>query len=300
MSFRSFFSILAFAPLLGACAEVVTSAPLGETPVAVSEDDWEGIWGGAEETYIIQVIDEETGELLVSELDPEESPPEIDPMEIQLSKVGDWYFGNWEEEPGEFSWFRVSRSGASIIVWIADSDRFKELVNQGVLPGEVRSQGGSESDKIFIGHLTEEHLNIITESTEGVLFSWDEPLLLHRVMGPDGVGGGRRLPSESPGEPSGDGNRRDGYRISADELAPFETMDAHEVVRRLRRFWLQGIGGKTPRVFKNGEDAGEASILLEYQVKQITELRFVPGKDATEMYGPDYAGGVIEVIISGE
>ena len=294
MSFRSLFLIVVSLPLLGGCAEVFTSAPLGETPIAVSSEDWEGIWIGPEETYVIQVIDEETGTFLVSTLDPEKSPPEVEPMEFQLSKTGGWYFGNWEVEPGEFSWVRVKREGESILVWFADAERFIELVDQGVLPGEVRSRGGSgSSGEVFIGPLTEEHLDIITESTEGILFIWDEPLQLHRVKGPDGIGSGSSIRPESPASSAEQGR----YLITAENLAPYDTLNAHEAIRRLRRFWLQGTGGKAPRVFVDGKDVGEPSVLEEYPANQLTELRFIPPTDAMVRFGPDYGGGVIELVL---
>ena len=44
MSLRRLFLFVAFVPMLGACSQVLSSAPMGETPVSISEDDWEGLW----------------------------------------------------------------------------------------------------------------------------------------------------------------------------------------------------------------------------------------------------------------
>jgi len=177
MSYRSLFLIAAFVPMLGGCAQVLSSAPMGETPVSISEDDWEGLWVFDEGSIAIKVLDEATGVLLVSLIDPGKEPPTVEPMEMRLSKTGGWTFVNWEEEPGEFSWLRVERDGETILAWGPDFSRFKKLVEEGILPGEVLSGGDPMGGgQILLDTLAEEHLDIITDSSQGVLFEWDEPV----------------------------------------------------------------------------------------------------------------------------
>jgi hypothetical protein len=96
-------------------------------------------------------------------------------------------------------------------------------------------------------------------------------------------------------EASGDTDR---YLITAAELAPYGgSITAHEAVRRLRRFWLTGAGGKSPRLFVNDREQGGAPSLGEYNANQVVELRFVPGNEAMTRLGPEYAGGVIYLTI---
>jgi hypothetical protein len=276
MSFRKMAIVLFTAPLFFGC--VSTDAPIGETPVSVHEEDWEGIWVSPDETYIIEVLDEAEGRFLVSEL-KEGTPPKLDPMEMHLSKVGNWYFGNWTEDSDEFIWFRVHRDGDHIIVWLPDPEGFEALVDEGVLPGEVRTRGSD--GEVFIGPLTDDHLEIITGEAAKDLFVWNEPFPLYRVQGPE-RGGGREFPS-------------DRYRLDAEDLAPYDTLNAYEAVRRLRRFWLQGAAESLPRVFANHREAGEPSVLEVYPVGQVLELRFIPQKYSVDWFGSDYAGGVILV-----
>ena len=80
MSLRSLFLLVASVPLLAGCDEVVTSSPLGETPVAVSEDDWEGMWVSDGGAIAIKVLDEARGELLVSFIEPDKEPPTVEPI----------------------------------------------------------------------------------------------------------------------------------------------------------------------------------------------------------------------------
>jgi hypothetical protein len=90
---------------------------------------------------------------------------------------------------------------------------------------------------------------------------------------------------------------QDRYRLTAEDLVPYATQNVYEAVRRLRRFWLQGSGGRSPRVFVNGNEMGGGPSLQEYQCTQVVEIAFVTSNDAMTRYGPDYAGGVINLTI---
>ena len=84
--------------------------------------------------------------------------------------------------------------------------------------------------------------------------------------------------------------------ITAADLAPFgAALSAHEAIRRLRRHWLLGAGGKQPRVFVNGNEMGGANSLTEYNAAEVVEMKFVAANVAMTQFGPDYAGGVIQV-----
>ena len=287
MSFRRLFLFVAFVPILGACSQVLSSAPIGETPVSISEEDWDGVWVWEEGAIAIKVLDEATGVLLVSIIEVDKEPPTVEPTEMRLSRVGGWTFANWEEEPGVFSWLRVEREGEMILAWGPDFSRFKELVDEGILPGEVRSRGDPMGGgQVVLDTLTEEHLDIITDSSEGVLFDWDEPVGAFRVIGP---ARGRTEAAH--------GSR---YLLTTEGLAPYASSDAHEAVNRLRRFWLQGVDGKLPKVFVNGLEVGEPTSLKDYATDQVLEMRFLRSETAVARYGADYGGGVIEVIMGGE
>jgi hypothetical protein len=99
------------------------------------------------------------------------------------------------------------------------------------------------------------------------------------------------------GAGGGGGSAQDRYLLTAEDLAPYATQNLYEAVRRLRRFWVQGSGGRSPRVFVNGVEMGGAPSLQEYQSDMVAEVRFVQPTDAMTQYGPDYAGGVINVTL---
>mgnify|MGYP003574587313 CR=1 FL=1 len=89
----------------------------------------------------------------------------------------------------------------------------------------------------------------------------------------------------------------DRYLLTADDLTPYATLNLYEAVNRLRRFWMQGSGGRSPRVFVNGQEMGGSRTLEEYRADMATEVRFVQGNVAMTQFGPDYAGGVIQITL---
>jgi hypothetical protein len=93
------------------------------------------------------------------------------------------------------------------------------------------------------------------------------------------------------------GSSSDRYLLTGEELAPYGTLNLYEAVSRLRRFWLQGSGGRSPRVFVNNQELGGAPSLEEYASGQVAEIRFIRPSQAMTQYGPDYAGGVIQVTL---
>jgi hypothetical protein len=93
------------------------------------------------------------------------------------------------------------------------------------------------------------------------------------------------------------GGSSDRYLITAEDLAPFATLNLYEAVNRLRRFWLQGSGGRSPRVFINTQELGGAPSLEEYGAADAAEVRFIQPNVAMTQFGPDYVGGVIQVIL---
>lgn len=96
---------------------------------------------------------------------------------------------------------------------------------------------------------------------------------------------------------AGGGGSSDRYLITSQDLVPYATQNAYEAISRLRRFWLQGSGGYTPRVFVNGVEMGGAPSLDQYRADMVAEMRFVRPTEAMAQFGPDYAGGVIQVTL---
>ncbi len=95
----------------------------------------------------------------------------------------------------------------------------------------------------------------------------------------------------------GGSSSSDRYLLTAEDLAPYATLNLYEAVNRLRRFWLQGSGGRSPRVFVGNQELGGGPSLENYAAGQVAEIRFIRPTDAMTQYGPDYAGGVIQLVL---
>ena len=95
----------------------------------------------------------------------------------------------------------------------------------------------------------------------------------------------------------GDEGSTDRYVLTSGDLAQYATYNLYETIRRARRFWLQGTGGMSPKVFVNEVEMGGAPSLEEYMADMVAEVRFIQPNIAMTQYGPDYAGGVIQVTL---
>jgi hypothetical protein len=101
----------------------------------------------------------------------------------------------------------------------------------------------------------------------------------------------------SGGGGEGSSSSSDRYLLTAEDLAPYATQNLYEAISRLRRFWIQGSGGRSPRVFINNQELGGAPSLQEYGATDAVEVRFIQSNIAMTQFGPDYVGGVIQVIL---
>jgi hypothetical protein len=56
--------------------------------------------------------------------------------------------------------------------------KFRDLVMRGILPGEV------VKENVILGKITPELVEIIESEQHGLLFEWQEPLILRKVSAP--------------------------------------------------------------------------------------------------------------------
>ena len=91
--------------------------------------------------------------------------------------------------------------------------------------------------------------------------------------------------------------------ITAEEIAAVSAATAADLVNQLRPNWLRARGpvsmGRNvpdvPIVYVDGVRSGDISVLDRISSQVVTGMRFLPGRDATTMYGLDHGGGVIMV-----
>lgn len=161
--------------LLSACSMVYSPKPMGEAPVVLKADSWDGNWIHPEGVIAIKVTDSRKGEMEISFVDD----GAVEKHSILIKKSGDWVFGSLKEENElpRYLWARLKKEGNQLLVWTPDSDKFKHLIEKKIIPGSLDSDGN-----IVLGELSSDNIKSIASSEHGVLFDWDEPMVLFRVF----------------------------------------------------------------------------------------------------------------------
>ena len=97
--------------------------------------------------------------------------------------------------------------------------------------------------------------------------------------------------------------RRSNTLITREELAAITSRDALGAVRTLRPEWLHARGAISPQagvpplvVYLDGNRVGTRDVLSQISTAHIREIRYLNATDATQKWGTDHQGGVIEVI----
>ena len=171
--------------LMLGCDVVYTASPIGEKPAVISSEDWEGVWidvtsgDGSPIPIGIEVQDEANGEIrLVLTENAENGDFERESPRVYLRKWEGWLFCSFkeEEEDQHYAWVRLeNQEGEIILIWVPDEGKFEALVKGAVLPGTI------ENGDVILGELTAEHMELITTSSKGVLFDWENPMIFLRI-----------------------------------------------------------------------------------------------------------------------
>jgi hypothetical protein len=174
----------AFLVIASACSVVTVTEPIGEEPVRLQADEWEGLWklysyGPADESdedfLVIEVSDSEKGVLKVQGIGRESK----DTIQVYLRESNGWMFGSYRDpDEGDkgMVWGRFEKKGDHIFIWIPEHDKFSDLVKDGLLPGHPYAK-----DLLILSGLKPEHLKLITSGSQGMLFHWELPSFMVRV-----------------------------------------------------------------------------------------------------------------------
>lgn len=89
--------------------------------------------------------------------------------------------------------------------------------------------------------------------------------------------------------------------ITREELTESAAADAYQAVQRLRPIWLHRTAASLGApadvlIYVDGQRFGASGALSRISINSIREIRFHSPSDATQRWGTDHSGGVIEVI----
>jgi len=186
---RYLFQILSLFLVLNlwGCASVYVESPLGAEPLVLEASDWEGQWiGGSDAVITVRVMDKNRGVLQLSEIHYEPgNQVRLDSETVYLRQWQGILFASvptqGEGDRPLFFWARLERIEDRVIFWLPDHRKIKTLVEAGKLPGIIEKDGD-----VVLGELKEDHYRIFTSENEGVLYQWENPGVLMRIL-PGGV-----------------------------------------------------------------------------------------------------------------
>jgi len=168
---------------LWGCASVYVASPLGAEPLVLEASDWEGQWvGGSDAVVTVRVMDKNRGVLQLSEINYEPgNRARLDNETVYLRQWNDFLFASvptqGEEDRPLFFWARLERVEDRVVFWLPDHKKIKALVEAGKLPGTIEKDGD-----VVLGELEEAHYRILTSDKEGILYQWENPGVLMRIL----------------------------------------------------------------------------------------------------------------------
>jgi len=165
--------------LLTGCHAVYSTHPVGETPAAVSPDDWEGTWVHKDGAVTVAVLDRERGILDVGWVEKKQERLQFEHYQVQLRKSGEWLFGNVQDpdKPKLYVWARIRNEDGQIIVWVPDVEKTKALVEKGMLPGRVEKKDGD----VVLSAIGTAELKAIISGEKCMIFDWSQPRIFRRL-----------------------------------------------------------------------------------------------------------------------
>ena len=92
--------------------------------------------------------------------------------------------------------------------------------------------------------------------------------------------------------------------ITREEIEHAHAVTALDAIQRLRPFYLSSRGANSvlldPQlhavVFLNEQEYGDITVLRNVQANDIQEIRYYNGTEATQKFGAQYGGGVIQLV----
>lgn len=168
---------------LAGCGAVYVKAPIGTEPLVLDASEWEGEWYSGEAAVVsVRVMDREGGILQLSGVDYDAAnKPQLVSETVLIRKWKDSLFASvpttCDGDVPAFFWVRLEKVADRVVFWLPDRRKIKALVEAGKLPGMIE-----KDEDVILGDLNEGHYQILTSEKEGVLYDWDDPDVLMRLI----------------------------------------------------------------------------------------------------------------------
>jgi len=184
MSWFRFCILFIMLGMLSACQAVLILHPMGDEPLALDTQAWQGSWHNGEIVVLTTIVNPETGELQATWLERKQDGVVKETVAGQVRRTGEWVFLNMphqtkqpdsNEEKQRYFWARLRLDGNRAVLWWPNIEAFEAAVREGRLPGEITAD-----DEIMLGELTGEHVRMIN-ATGSPFLEWTEPMVFVRI-----------------------------------------------------------------------------------------------------------------------
>lgn len=177
--------------VLGACSTVGSEAPVGQEPLSIDAEEWEGAWlwemptQGEDDdpaVFLVRVLDAERGELEIGLIDESREGFEVSPLPVTLRTGGEDVFVSVAEEPGGPYAFLgvISKSEGRAVLWMTDYAQVAALIDAGSLPGVVKRADDGRIQEVVLGELLVEHHAFLAAGAPPI-YRWRDPVILRRL-----------------------------------------------------------------------------------------------------------------------
>lgn len=168
--------------LMIGCSAVYVPEPVGEEAVELDET-WSGAWLHEEHVIQARIGHAENGLLNVVWVEQEKGKLVLKSYSVNLRTQGEHTFASfWDDDSDHgYIWMLLDRPSEDVVViWMADANKFRSLISDGKLKGEVLHPDNEHNDNVVLEDMPSELLEQITEPSSDLLV-WEEPIVLTRI-----------------------------------------------------------------------------------------------------------------------
>jgi hypothetical protein len=176
-----------FGLMLAACTEVTSFMQVGDEPVYLEPDDWEGLWlhtpwptSKQEQQSLdpatgvgitsVRVVDAQGG---ILELCNQYGTNDVSRVVIRQHVTGNkiaFFVNRFTGRRWGYEWGKVDGIRSPLIIWVPKIEKFGELVKTGAISGQIVGRGGES--ELLLAPLSSEHLDLLTRDEGARLFDY--------------------------------------------------------------------------------------------------------------------------------
>jgi len=179
MKKTAYYIVLCFVIIITGCHSVFTSHPMGDNPIKIAGEKWNGTWINKDGSVVVKVTDPEKGYLIAALIESKKNDLLLQKYDIELRGTNNFTFINFKlkDEKGNirYVWGKIKKDDKTIFIWSPNIDKFRGLVNTKKLPGEVKNKD------VYLNTLKDEHVKFIMSEKNALLFDLDKPSVFYRL-----------------------------------------------------------------------------------------------------------------------